>query len=158
VITEVVPKRLWACAHKDIHEPHAMEKLIDQGLECVVSILPAGIYNICDIDPKPQVHKVLVCLDNSQVSPERIEGVVSLMAPTLIHCNAGKNRSTAIAACWLIKQCSFIYDRGGNTATIVNRAIDYVIEKRAATFGYLPQVTETMRHNVYKYFKWLRLL
>lgn len=156
MVTEIVPQKLWSCAHNDIHQPHVVEKLINNGLRCIISILPAGRCNIWDINPKPDVHRVLVCLDDEYVSPVRIDYAVNLHVPTLIHCNAGKNRSTAVAACWLIKHCIFVY--GDDLSAVPDRAIGWVVDRRTEALGWPPKISDVMRFNVKKYFKWLRCL
>jgi hypothetical protein len=151
--SEIVKGRLWAgpirCLKKE-----TLTELIEKGVVCVVSCLPigqVGAFAIDSVSPKPKAHHVLVTWDDEVVDPERIDYAIHLNVPTLIHCNAGENRSTTLAACWLLKHDGW----HSHPSTTWEEALDYVVLRRRETLRREPRVYDEMRRNIQRYAAWL---
>ncbi|NIT77304.1 MAG: hypothetical protein GWN58_22895 [Anaerolineae bacterium] len=152
--SEIVPGRLWAGSINSV-KPENMRALTDKGLVCVVSCLPIGQVGAFPpevIEPKPKAHHILTCWDDEVVEPKRIDYAIHLNVPTLIHCNAGQNRSTCIAACWLLKHDGWLT----HPSTTWQEALVAVTLKRRELLGREPKVYDEMRENVRRYAEWLR--
>lgn len=139
---------LWSGPHQTVVTPDYLTRLVAQGLECIISILPVGNpgFPVDRIRPIPNAHRILTCMDDETVDPQRIHWLIDLPVPTLIHCNAGQNRSSMVAACWII------HHRGMDADT----ALMKVIAKRSAVLGHEPRITPVMRENVHAYAKWFQ--
>ena len=93
-------------------------------------------------------HRVLVTSDTDPHIPnEHIAHVLGDPAPTLIHCNAGQNRSTAMAACWLLMH----RDVGPDPQFVLR----YVKHRREADLGNWPRVYAQMEATVIRFGKFL---
>lgn len=146
--SEIVKERLWSGSIRCLQKP-TLTELVDKGVVCVVSCMPigqVGAFAIDAVTPKPKAHRLIVMWDDEVLEPERIDYAIDLNVPTLIHCNAGENRSTTMAACWLLKHTTM------QTAT---GALDFVERARARDLRRAPRVYDEMRKNVERYAEWL---
>jgi hypothetical protein len=145
--TEIVKGKLWSGPVQSIM-PENLRRVLDQGVVCIVSVLPIGQvgFPVDRIEPRPKAHHVLVAWDDDELDPQRIDYAIHLNVPTLIHCNAGENRSTTLAACWLLKHIS-----GHSWAS----ALELVMQAREQELGRPPRVHDQMRQNVERYAAWL---
>ncbi len=154
VYSEISTGRLWSGPIKSV-KPENLRPLMDKGLVCIVSCLPIGQVGAFPpemIEPKPKAHHILTCWDEEPVEPERIDYAIHLDVPTLIHCNAGQNRSSALAACWLLKHDGWLT----HPSTTWKDALDYVILRRRELLGREPKIYDEMRQNVRRYAAWLK--
>lgn len=152
--SEIVKGRLWSGPITCLHKP-VLSELIDKGVVCVISCMPigqVGAFAIDSIAVKPKAHHVLVTWDDEVVEPERIDYAIHLDVPTLIHCNAGENRSSALAACWLLKHDGW----HTHPSTTADDALDYVRLRRHETLHRPPRIDDAMIENVRRYSQWLR--
>ena len=155
--SEIIRGRLWAGPMQSIISEN-LKELIDYGLVCVLSILPVGNFGfpLDRIDPKPKAHRVLVTWDDEDLDPERIDYAVHLNVQTLVHCNLGQNRSTALAACWLLKHEGWITHPSINLGDATAAVVDIVVRARAKTLGAEPRLHAKMIENVVRYAEWLK--
>jgi hypothetical protein len=144
----MVHGKLWAGGREAVENQDFLAKLLSRGVRVVVSILPVGGLNIAYLRPKPPLWKLLIAEDNEELDPQYIDLAINLPAPTLIHCNAGQNRSTALAACWMMRHVVSSEDPGA----IMKRAI----MMRARDLGGQPRVFGEMHGNVASYGEWLQ--
>lgn len=140
----LVDGRLWSGPKSAIDHVPELKQL---GLEVIISVFPISHF-ACDKTARlvrenlhGLKHRIVIAHDHDPLPSEYIDHALSTNAPTLIHCNAGENRSTAMACCWLIK-----HEGWG-----VNQAIDHVVRERYKVLGHEPRFFDTMRHNVYAY-------
>jgi hypothetical protein len=154
---------LWAGPWRSLSE---LGKL--QQVEVVVSCLPIGT-RACDRsaeeirgklahierwEPGRKIlHRILVTSDTDRsIPPEHIRHALDQThLPTLIHCNAGQNRSTMLAACWLLLHRRPIGGEAGTAA----EALAFVSRARAAKLGKVPNVYPEMRATVERFADWL---
>jgi hypothetical protein len=156
-VTEYVPGRLWSSGWRPVSDQDALRVLYGRGVECITTVTPIGqrcVWHIDGIEPMPKYQRVLYCWDQSPLLPEQIDATVNLDVPTLIHCNAGKNRSTAIAICWLLRHVVDPEQYG--TEESVQQIIDDAIALRSKTIEQPELVSDVMVENVKKYAQWLR--
>jgi hypothetical protein len=152
--SEIVKDRLWAGPISSV-KPENLRPLMDQGLVCIVSCLPIGSVGAFApevIEPKPKAHHLLCCWDDEELEPERIDYAIHLNVPTLIHCNAGQNRSTTLATCWLLKHDGW----ATHPSVSAGDALDLVIRERTKRLRREPRVYDEMRENIRRYAEWLR--
>ncbi len=143
---------LWAGPFGSLQELDELEDLA-----VVVSILPIGTRDCAEsatfirgvLDGRELLHRILVTSDTDPHIPaEHIAHVLADRRPTLIHCNAGQNRSTAMAACWLLlHQDAEPYPRS---------VLRYVMDKRAEDLGRAPKVYAQMEATVIRFGAWLK--
>ena len=151
---------LWAGSYGSLQSLDKFEEL-----EVVVSILPIGTrpadMSASDVrghldhfarwKGRKLAHRVLVMSDvDALIPPEHIAHALGDNRPTLIHCNAGQNRSTAMAACWLLLH------RGHHWETDGQRVLAYVSRQRQADLGNPPRVYAQMEANVSRFAEWLK--
>jgi hypothetical protein len=155
--SEILPRRLWAGPVQSV-SPENLRELIDHGLVCVLSILPVGNFGfpLDRIDPKPKAHQILVTWDDEDLDPERIDYAIRIDKPTLVHCNSGQNRSTALAACWLLKHDKWLTHPSINLGDATAAVVDIVVRARAKTLGAEPRLHAKMIENVVRYAEWLK--
>jgi len=136
------------------------------GVKSVISIVPIASPGIFKADPRsviprPLIHKVLFAWDDTVLAPDQIDVVISHpntlssqgpVFSTFIHCNSGENRSTALAACWLLRHTSV----GGLRHEAAEQAISRVYDARTETLGRPPKLHDVMRANVAAYASWLQ--
>jgi protein-tyrosine phosphatase len=144
----IVPGLLWSGSRRVVEHP------IPDLIEVIVSCLPIGRVPCHDSAHSiretigDRLHRIVVCGDHDPLPPEYIahaldnhDATVRGSRPTLIHCNAGVNRSSTMAACWLVLH-------QGHTAA---RAIEQVINTRPEA-----EMSEAMRDNVVRVAQWCR--
>jgi len=148
--TELIEGKLWAGSRHAVENGQHFRGLLEKGMVCTVSILPIGSPGAWPLESsfryKPPAMRVLIMGDHEEIPPTLIDHAVSMDAPTLIHCNVGQNRSTAIAACWLLKHGHYDDDE---------IAWQYVVGRRTRDIGASPRVSKEMRQNVATYREWL---
>ena len=139
---EIVPGKLWAGNIRSIQN-------IPAAARCVLSILPIGNRDIEETARKLRSvisieHRILITGDFDSLPPLHIRHALRPEVPILIHCNAGYNRSTALAACWLL-------EFGGFTDPWA--ALQAVAGKRQADLGEPLKIFDAMEGNVERYAK-----
>ena len=149
----IVVGRLWSGPFQSLQELDDMS-----GLEVVVSILPIGSLP-CDetahtirqrLSGRGLRHRILVTSDHDNSIPcEHIADVTRDPAPTLIHCNAGQNRSTMLAACWLLHR---------GTDDNAEDALYRVSSARESELGFPPKVYPSMAATVARFEGYLKAL
>ena len=151
--TELVEGKLWAGSRRAVENGQYFRGLLEKGVTNVVTILPIGAPGAWPLETsfrfKPQSLRVLIMGDREEIPPQMIDsaiGAIGSPVPTLIHCNVGQNRSTAVAACWML--------RHGHAAA--ETVLDHVMGLRAVDIGALPRVSPEMRKNVENYAEWLK--
>lgn len=144
----LVPNLLWACGWAELP---ALVDAVDP--ECIVSVLPIG-----SKDPTTTAryirgriagrarHRIVVAHDHDPLPPEYVDHALSFDGSTIVHCNAGANRSVALAACWRLR-----HDCPDRRDLDPDAVIDHVIAVRRG------RVTDEMRENVRAYAGWLRM-
>lgn len=155
---------LWAGPWRTLDELGELKQV-----EVVVSCLPIGT-RACDRSAedirgklahverwnpgRKILHRILVTSDTDQsIQPEHIRHALDQThLPTLIHCNAGQNRSTMLAACWLLLHGRPIE----RPMTKGLDALNMVARIRARTLGHTPKVYPEMQENVMRFAAWLR--
>lgn len=144
--TELVPGLLWAGGLEAIAvTPTSVVKII------TVLHTSAGAMNYS------VVHCWLRATNDEVLSPAQIEAAVAGKVPTLVHCQLGQNRSTAIAICWLRRNLHVVGDvKLGN----LDDTIRWVVEERTRDLKHLgraaAELSPAMRDNVNRYEEWLR--
>ncbi len=141
--SEIVESRLWAGNLESVRSDIP-------GVQCVLSIFPVATstedirYSI-----NGKKHHILVAGDYNRIPPADIDSALDSDLPMLIHCNAGQNRSTALATCWLLRH-------GGFTDAAFASAV--VLLKRAEDLGIPPRMTDVMWANIEEYAIYLSAL
>jgi len=140
----LVDGRLWSGPKSSVDHIPELKNL---GLEVLISVFPISHW-ACDKTARlvrenlhGVRHRIVIAHDHDVLPPEYIDHAITTNAPTLIHCNAGENRSTAMACCWLIKHEGWKADK----------ALEYVLRERCLALGHEPRLFDPMRHNVYAY-------
>jgi len=155
---------LWAGPWRSLDELDELKQV-----EVVVSCLPIGT-RACDRsaedirgklahvkrwNPGRELrHRILVTSDtDASIPPEHIRHVLDQThVPTLIHCNAGQNRSTMLAACWLL-----LHRRPIEQPVIEGLdALNFVGRIRARDLGRPPKLYPEMQENVMRFAAWLK--
>ena len=132
------------------------EELVSKrGVRCCISILPIGRPGVSRadvLDPLPRYHRILHAWDDTVLQPDVIRAVIDLEVSTFIHCNSGENRSSMLAACWLLWHTQ--------PALAVNgeKAWKEVLASRAKTLGHEPKTRPAMHENVKKFADYLTVL
>ena len=152
--TEILEGRLWVGSIRSVAFRENLRELKDSGLKCVLSVLPIGKiggWSPCQMEERVEAHRILFSWDDTELEPVWIERAIDLDVPTLIHCNSGKNRSTAIAACWLLRHHSSLF----KSTLWTDEAIEMVKSARDKTRGTPADIYPEMRENVKRYWHWL---
>jgi len=158
VHASLIVSGLWAGPYRSLEEIDQME-----GLQTIISILPIAQIP-CDgsaatirqwlARTAPHIrHRILVTSDTEpNLSPEYISHVVSFAkVPTLIHCNGGRNRSSMLAACWLL-----FYRKAASP----EQALEIVKTQRLPQFKEAPgrrfYLDPAMIQTVHRFAAWLK--
>ncbi|HEU01423.1 hypothetical protein LCGC14_0273270 [marine sediment metagenome] len=155
--TCIVEGLLWAGSVRSLDLCTLLD-LQEQGLRRVISVLPIG-NRPCDQSAEfirqllarlKLQHRIVVSADDAALPPDYVAHALGDdLAPTLIHCNAGQNRSTALAACWLIH-----HRIGAGTLLDAARALSCIMEQRARDLGAVPRLWPAMQANVEAFAAW----
>lgn len=153
---------LWAGPYQALHEIEEMK-----GLETIISILPLGRER-CNVTARAiraylalegftGEHRILVMDDDEpQLGNASILHCLKNSGPMLIHCNGGRNRSSMLAACWLILMRS----RSGPPHTTPDEALEFVKQRRLPQFKEGPgrefYQDPNMIQTVHRFAKWLK--
>lgn len=99
-------------------------------------------------------HWVLKALDDDVLEPKAILEAIAPKCLTLVHCQLGQNRSTAIAVCWLMLHEPSIW-----RANECRRHIETIERRRTLDLAELgrsrAEVSPQMRQNVWNFAAYL---
>lgn len=134
--------------------------LWELGVRDLTSIVPVARVGVFQADhpslsPRPLLHRVFFSWDDTVWDdPLRVDLAINGCRPIFIHCNSGQNRSTALAACRVLRD---MYAGGGEpclTEPPFDVALTDVIGARQETLGHPPKVYPEMFRNVQRYSDW----
>ena len=142
--TELIPDRLWSGSREAVWPPLDESKLPPNTRIVSFVTLPTD-YEHIDV-------YMIDALDDDVLSPEDIHQALGpTKTPVVSICQLGQNRSSALAACYII--------RHGYKA--VSTAISFVEEQRTPHLNAVgrsgAKVSPQMRANVYAYAAWLEV-
>ena len=147
--TELIPGKLWAGDAEGIHEVHRaiQVELEQEGLTCIVTFVDVSL-------PGVDVRRVIAS-DDAKIEPEDIAALLRVKRPAprfYCACQLGQNRSSAIAAAFLLQE-----NMHHRTADDVIAFVEKHRTPDLASIGRSgAKVSPQMRENVRAFARWLK--
>ena len=151
--TELIPGKLWAGDAEGVHEAHAEEQALfgpEGRLTRVVTFV--------DIDLQGVDVRRVIASDDAKIEPEDIAALLHVKRPATCSprfycaCQLGQNRSSAMAACFLLQE-----NMSHKTA---DEVIAFVEEYRTPDLASIgrsgAKVSPQMRENVRAFARWIK--